>query len=318
MKHRIPQSLYILFGCMLALLTNCKVSPSPEPTDLGHQMPKPREVTKEERKQLTELVWEHFKVRIPDQAQFQAAEPFRFVAADDVLYSERTDTGSVLFENTKYGISEKELNPALVERESLLPQIESAIAKTGLSTEGRKFANFQDEFVGTAEPQKLSSDFDPRRSSKHVARTAAFQRTIHEIPVFDSELLTGLMSDGRIGRFRMHWPTISPETIKDAQSLREAVSQKRWTLPEILRSKEIEVLEITAGVGHSGFADLGFRSKAVVRVLYRKVTPGLEYPLSSTSYKYFDRSGQEVRFSSFPATPGTPVEKKKEMRKTER
>jgi hypothetical protein len=183
MKHRIPQSLYILFGCMLALLTNCKVSPSPEPTDLGLQMPKPREVTKEERKQLTELVWEHFKVRIPDQAQFQAAEPFRFVAADDVLYSERTDTGSVLFENTKYGISEKELNPALVERESLLPQIESAIAKTGLSTEGRKFANFQDEFVGTAEPQKLSSDFDPRRSSKHVARTAAFQRTIHEIPV---------------------------------------------------------------------------------------------------------------------------------------
>jgi hypothetical protein len=40
--------------------------------------------------------------------------------------------------------------------------------------------------------------------------------------------------------------------------------------------------------------------------------------LSSKSYKYFDRSGQEVRFSSFPATPGTPVEKKKEMRKTER
>ena len=316
---RMRQRLYLVisFACIAPLLSSCMAGPTPEPTDSGLPMPKPREVTTDERRQLTELVWQRFKVKLPEQAQYQAAGPFRFIATEDVLYSDRTDTGSVLFENKKYGISEKELDAEFAAQESLLPQIEAAIRGTELRAEGRRFGNFQDEFVGTAEPQKLSSDFDPRRSSKRVARTASFQRVIQEVPVFGSELLVGLMSDRELGRFRMHWPTIPPETIKDAHRLRETVSQKQWTLPETLRSSDIEILEITAGVGHSGFADPRFRSEAVVRVLYRKVSPDLEYPLSSTSYKYFDQAGSEVRFSSFPKILGTPRDKKKEMKKTE-
>jgi hypothetical protein len=322
MKHlnfRIRQRLCLVISlaCILPLLSSCLAPRTPESMDSDLPMPKPREVTKDERSQLKEFVWQHFKVRLPEQARYQAAGQYRFIATENVVYSDRIDTGSVLFEDSKYGISEKELDPELIARESLLPQIEAAMRGTGLSAEGRRFTNFQDEFVGTAEPQNLSSDFDPRRSSKRVARTASFHRMIQEVPVFGSELLVGLKSDGQLGRFRLHWPDIPADTVKEAQRLRQTVSQKQWTLPEILRSKDIEVLEITAGVGHSGFADHRFRSEAVVRVLYRKVSPNLEYPLSSTSYKYFDQAGREVRFSSFPQLPGTPGEKKKEMTKTE-
>lgn len=99
--------------------------------------------------------------------------------------------------------------------------------------------------------------------------------------------------------------------MKDAHQLREAVSAKHWNMPESLRDKDIEILDVMAGVGHSGFVDPGYRAKAVVRVLYRRVAKDLEYPLSSTSYKYFDQSGQEVRFTAFPKLPGTSVDKKR-------
>ena len=170
--------------------------------------------------------------------------------------------------------------------------------------------------MGVGEPKAFSKDFDPRKVSKHVARTVSFERLLEEIPVFGSELLVGLMPDGRIGRFRLHWPAIEPRTVKEAHQLREAVSLKRWDVPESLQAKDVEILDISAGVGHSGFPDPGFRAEAVVRVQYRKVAKGLEYPLSSTSYKYFDISGKEVQFTAFPKPSGTPADRKRSEPRT--
>jgi hypothetical protein len=51
-----------------------------------------------------------------------------------------------------------------------------------------------------------------------------------------------------------------------------------------------------------------------VRVLYRRVAKGVEPPLVTTAYKYFNAAGREVRFSTFPAIPGTPAAKKPKER----
>jgi hypothetical protein len=47
--------------------------------------------------------------------------------------------------------------------------------------------------------------------SKFVARSAAFRRSLEGVPVFGSELVIGLVPDGTIGRFRLHWPKIDEE-----------------------------------------------------------------------------------------------------------
>jgi hypothetical protein len=64
------------------------------------------------------------------------------------------------------------------------------------------------------------------------------------------------------------------------------------------------VLEVKAGVGHSGFATPGFRQGAVVRVLYRTTSPDLKTPLQTTGYKYFDPAGKEIVFDLYPRVSG--------------
>ncbi|MFQ5796618.1 MAG: hypothetical protein ACE5JP_16435 [Candidatus Bipolaricaulia bacterium] len=263
-----------------------------------------------ERSTLRELISERFRVEVLPDAQFQAAGPFRFASTEDFIYMDRMDVGSVAFEMSRYGISEKELDPSTITKEVLLPRMEVAFRQTGLDAKGQQFIGFQDEFVGTAQPRNLPPDFDPRRASKHVARTAVFQRVLDGVPVFGSELLIGLMPDGSIGRFRMHWPQIERSMVQEARELQDALRNERWTLPQIMRSNDIKILEIIAGIGHSGFADPGFRAGAVVRVLFRRVARDTPYPITSTAYKFFDVKGQEILFSIFPEIPGTSLEKK--------
>jgi len=92
--------------------------------------------------------------------------------------------------------------------------------------------------------------------------------------------------------------------------LEEAVRSGRWSLPQTLKSPDVEVLEVRAGVAHSAFADPGFRADGVVRVLFRRTARDTRQPISSTGYKYFDESGQEVVLHKFPEAPRTPPEQK--------
>jgi hypothetical protein len=259
---------------------------------------------------VTKVITARFNQPTPAEIGFTAAGPFRFVNTPAFLYVDRTDVGSVGFELSRYGVSSTALEPASLEREALLARAETALTRTGLRAEGRQFDTFFDEFAGAVQPRGLSIDFDPRSASKHVARTIAFKRTLDGVPVFGSELLVGLMPDGSIGRFRLHWPAIDAKVVEEAVGLQRAMRAQQWVLPESMRRSDIKVLETSAGIGHSGFSDPGFRAQAVVRVLYRKTSESSEYPLVSTGYIYFDASGREVVFSRFPKLPGTAASEK--------
>lgn len=286
-------------------------SRAPTPDKPVYTMPRPRTVSAKEREELTKGIAERFGYRVGPATAFRAAGAFRFVGDKDFLYIDRTDTASVAFERPSYGSADARPEPETIARQVLLPRIEAAIRRIEPAVADVEFAVFDDEFVGAVEPAKIPKDFEPPKASRQVARTASFNRTVAGVPFFGSELIVGLGGDGNIGRFRLHHPKVEARLVDDARRLQADVKEGKWSLPEALRAKGIEVLETSAGVGHSGFADPGLRSAAVVRVLFRKTSTDREYPLSSTSYKYFDAAGREVLFSGFPTIPATLAARKK-------
>ena len=187
--------------------------------------------------------------------------------------------------------------------------VDAALERAGISVPGREFGWFQDELAGAA-PRTKGAPPDPREHSKLVARTVTYTRTIDGVPIFGSELLVGLNPEGQIGRLRLHWPTISPDQVKEARRLQAAVDARKWQVPKMLSDPETKILEVNAGVGHSAFSDPRFHSAAVVRVLFRREAKG-DYPLVTTAYQYFDLEGREVHFSAFPQTAGTSEKLKK-------
>jgi len=302
---RLAAILLSLAGALAACKTIPSYSPDPDPA-----MPRPRDVGAAEKEQLEKRISRSFHRVLPPEATVRAAGPFRFVTSKDFIYIDRTDVGSFSLEATRYGTSAEPLDPAANRNEALLAQIEQRLREIGPDVAGRRFTAFNDEFVGAVQPQGLPRDFDPRKQSRLVARTATFDRFVEQLPVFGSELQIGLQPDGEIGRFRLHWPRLEESQVREAQKLVEAVQSGAWRPPEDLRAKGAEILELRGGIAHSAFVDPGFRSKPVVRVLFRRTTPGLAQPLASTGYKYFDEAGREVVLSIFPAgTPSTANEK---------
>jgi hypothetical protein len=279
-------------------------------------MPKPREVSKEEAQQLTRKLAAYFGKQPGEQVQVLAAGAYRFVNTPQFSYIERTDTGSVAFENPNYGIANKPLDEAALNRESLLARLKPALGKARLDTTGMRFSHFQDEFAGAAEPGTLPRDFDPRKAGVHVGRTAVYEREIQGVPIFGSELIVGLMPEGEIGRVRLHSPRIDPALVAAARKLQAAVRANNWKPPRSLRGKDTKILEVRAGVGHSGFSDPGLKAAAVVRVLYRTRSPDRHYPLQTTGYKYFDEAGDEISFHAFPRLADSPPTSKPQIGET--
>lgn len=307
--HRSSARVVLLAGSCLAALYCRKQEPAPPPLQEA-VMPAPRAVAPAEQEDLMRAL-ERFQARPPSTAKYTAAGPFRVVSAAAFEYLDRTDIGSVVYERADYGSPLTPFDSNAVPRAMTLSRVEESLARIGLDVSGHRFVTFQDEFAGAAPRGRgLSIQINPRRLSKHVARTAEFGRMVEDVPVFGSELLVGLMPDGSVGRFRRHWPAIKPNLVAEARALQEAVRSKAWTVPQALRDPDTEILDVTAGVGHSGIADPGFREAAVIRILYRRVSRDSLYPLSSTSYKYYDRSGQEVLFTMFPKAPESPARQK--------
>lgn len=294
---------------VLLLAAGQQAQTPPAQTTPASEMPKPRRVAQTERREIVDTLARRFRVVAGRDLQVRAAGPYRFAGNKEILYIDRTDLRSMAFERARYGTGEA-LEPSRMAKEALLDRTEAALRKAGFEVKDYEFANFEDQYAGTTPKKGLPKDFDPRRAGKHVARAVAFERSVQGVPVFSSELLVGLDPDGSVGRFRMHWPQLEPKLIEEAQHLQRAIQEKKWTLPKELQNNYTEILDVRAGVGHSAFADPRFRAAAVVRVLYRKVTPETKYPLSSTGYKYFDAAGKEIVFSAFPKLPGTPAEKK--------
>lgn len=276
-------------------------------------MPKPRAVTAQENRSLVDTIQKLFEVKAGEKLEMQAAGPYRFAGNKQVLYIARTDVGSMAFETAAYGAANRALNEEENSRERLLKRIDAALDRAGINAPNRQFGWFQDELAG-AVPRTQGLPPDPREHSKLVARTVAYTRSIDGVPIFGSELLVGLNPEGQIGRLRLHWPNISPDLVTQARRLQAAVDAKKWQLPKTLSDSETKILEVNAGVGHSGFSDPRFRSAAVVRVLYRREAKG-EYPLVTTAYEYFDLQGREVKFSAFPRTAGTSAKLKKRQSK---
>ncbi|MGC2193042.1 MAG: hypothetical protein WA628_00095 [Terriglobales bacterium] len=276
-------------------------------------MPKARELPAAEQRELTDMIAKKFHANLRGKLAVRGAGTYRFVAAEDFFVIDRKDLGSVAYETKAYGTANKPLEAKMFSQEALLPRVEEALRGAGIEVPDKQFARFQDEFVGTVHDRKaLPEGFDPRKESMHVARTVAFTREVEGVPVFGSELLVGLNPDGTIGRLRLHWPKLNPEELKAARALQAAMKEKKWNVPKYFGEEGVEVLDVTAGVGHSAFADPRFKSAAVVRVLYRRTAKDTQYPIASTAYKYFDQAGKEVVFSSFPAGPATPAKLKRE------
>jgi hypothetical protein len=276
---------------------------------------KQRDISGEEQGDLSKRIREGFPQTSGKEVKVSAAGPFRFAATEQWHYMDRSDTESVAFEDSGYGIGKQPLDAAAIQQDSLLPHLEAAMLKAGLNPEGKRFLRFQDEFSASAEPRLLPPTFDPSKAGTHVARTAFYERMVEGVPVFGSELIVGLLPDGSIGRLRMHWPKVDPQFIDSARVLQKMVQSDRWKVPPSLHRKETKILEVSAGVGHSGIATPGFKMAPVVRVLYRTQSRDRKYPLQTTGYKYFDERGHEVRFDSFPRVSATPAARKPKLSK---
>jgi hypothetical protein len=263
-----------------------------------------------EASELRDVAQKQFGETAPPDAQYRAAGPFQSLIASGFVMARRTDTGSLAFETPSYGLSKTPLDPVATSRDRLLPAVDARLDAARIQAPGREFSAFHDEFVGAGPKDALPADFDPRTKSRPVARAVEYRRVMKGLPVFGSELVVGLLPDGRIGRLRLHWPAIPEQVVKDAGALAEAVNQGRWQVPEEFRRKDTEILETIAGIGHSGFADFGFRSAPVVRILVRRRGGEGEYQLISTRQVFIDSTGREVVFSAFPVVPGTPADSK--------
>ena len=276
-------------------------------------MPRARELPATERREMTDMIAKRFHANLRGKVGVRGAGAYRFLSTEELFVIDRKDLGSLAYETKTYGTGNKPLEAKLISQDALLPRVDEALRGAGLEIPDKQFARFQDEFVGAFHDRKaLPEGFDPRKESLHVARTVAFQRVVDGVPVFGSELLVGLNPDGSIGRLRMHWPKLNPDELKAARDLQAAMKEKKWNLPRSFEEEGVEVLDVTPGIGHSAFADPRFKSAAVVRVLYRRTAKGTQYPISSTAYKFFDRAGKEVVFTSFPAVPATPARLKRE------
>jgi hypothetical protein len=262
-----------------------------------------------ERQEMDGLLAARFGAPASSDMRVATSGAFRFVNAPEYLYLDRADTGSIAFELPRYGAVDAGASPAALAADRALERAEAALAHSGLQAEGRVFDGFQDEFAGTA-PAGVAADFDPRAASTLVARTVAWRRELYGLPVFGSELIVGVMPDGSIGRFRLHWPRIDMAVVADALALQRAAGAQRWALPASLRGPEMTILDVRAGIVHPGISEMDAPPQAVVRVTYRKQSTGTDLPLSSTGYRYFDARGEEVKVGGFPRMAGTPAERK--------
>jgi hypothetical protein len=274
------------------------------------ELPQPRAATDQERAEVTRVLSSRFGIAAKEPLEIRAAGAFRFAGNDHYLFIERTDLKSVILERASYGHTYKAIDEKANSKEVLLRRLSEVLRKVAPTSEAPLFSEFQDEFAGAAPMKAKMAPFDPRKSSLHVARTAAYSRMIDKVPIFGSELIAGLDSDGSIGRLRVHWPAIDPRLVAEAQKLQKMVAAKKWTMPKELQTRDTEVLEVSAGVGHSAFADPEFRSAAVVRVLARRTARGTQYPISSTGYHYYDGGGKEIYFSAFPVLPDSDPKSK--------
>jgi hypothetical protein len=308
--------------CMLAVAIAAAMAPiagpaqAAEPASASAARAAPgapvlRSVSAVERYELSREVVTRFGQPEPAEMHVSASGPFRFVNAPGFLYLDRTDTGSVGFENPYYGVGSAALEPRALARGAMLDAVDRALQRAGLAAEGRVFDSFHDEFEGAAQPDAMGAGFDPRQASRHVARTVAYQRQIDGLPVFGSELLVGLMPDGSIGRFRLHWPAIDAAVVREAAALRQAVQTQRWAPQQRAQVDGVSILDTQVGVFHTAFADPGFEVRAVVRVTERRSSGGGEkLALQSTGYRYYDLEGRELTLGGVPAAPGTPAELK--------
>lgn len=276
----------------------------------GAPLPRPRVPAASERSEMARTVG-RLGQQVPGNAEYRAAGVFRFTRTDDFTFMERTDLNSMAFESSRYGADNLLFDSAKIGREELLRRIDKELERFGWRSGEKRFARFQDEFVGATQPKGLSIEIDPRTVRRHVARTAVFERFVDGVPVFGSELVVGLMPDGRIGRLRVHWPQIRREMFERARELQRRIEDKKFVPPASMRTKDVEILSVTAGVAHSAFASPGFAASPVIRVAFRQSSGEPPYRLQTTGYKYFDISGREISFSSFPALPETPASSKR-------
>ena len=308
MKPTLLLAAILLIGAMTLIAH--KSSSTSQQTDVStsSDMPKPRELASAENQELARLIERRFGAKPSGEIKYRAAGPFRFAGDNKFFYIDRTDTGSVAFERAEYGDPYK-VRAATLIRSAVMRRIPAALKGTDLDVPDRRFAEFQDEFAGAAEPKKLPRNFDPRKASRLVARTTNFERVEQGVPFFGSEFLIGLNPDGSVGRFRKHWPKVDQAIVARASELQKSVRAGRWRLPAELRGDDITIIETTAGVGHSSFAEPGLRAEAVVRVLFRRTAKGTAYPISSTGYRYYTMDGREVHFVRYAELPGSTGKK---------
>jgi len=305
-----PGRLVSLLAVPWLVCAGCrKEQQQPPPPEVV--MPTPRALSPAERAEVTRALAARSGEAPPADAQFGAAGAFRVVVAARMQYLERTDMGSVILERADYAATSVAFDSMLMPRAALLARVDDALGRSGLDAAGRRFVTFEDEFAGAAPRGPAgAAPPDPRRAARLVGRTAEYERVLDGVPVFGSELVIGLMPDGRVGRLRLHWPKIDPALVVDARRLQERVKGQTWEVPAGLRGGDTRILDIAAGVAHSGIADPGFRAAAVVRVTYRRVSPDSVLPLVTTGYKYFDANGREVVLTVYPsAAPGATPSK---------
>ncbi len=300
-------SKWMPVGVALSLLCAAGRAPAQEQ---GSGVPQRRELSRDEQIDVRKALIERFHQAPGKDVLFAGAGAFRFASSGSMRYIDRSDTGSVVFENPQFGIWAKTQAAAPDSRDGLIARVDGALRKSGLSANGMRFARFQEEFAASAQPDALARGFDPRKNGTLVARSALYERQLDGVPVFGSELLIGLMPDGSIGRLRLHWPQIDAPVLEAARALQVTVRNQSWKKPEFVTRQDTEILEVSAGVGHSGFADLGIRSAPVVRILFRTRSTNTELPLQSTGYKFFDAGAREITFHSFPQLAATPAERK--------
>ena len=119
-----------------------------------------------------------------------------------------------------------------------------------------------------------------------LRKIGAARRAIEKLPMWSSYAKVGLTADGGLGFLELHWPAVSPETVKEGHVLQSLVEQG-LRVPDMpgARPQSVE-----AGVLHSPAIGFYMDVIAAVRVIFAPEDP----EMGRLATLYIDRHGDLV------------------------
>lgn len=217
----------------------------------------------------------------------------------DVLVSRRRDSRTWFVEDARY--AKGAYAPLAAPDAALIDETRAILRRLDVPADEMAEATVMTEKLqtGPVDPRTHTVRGGEVRDGKKYVEV---KRRIHGVPVFSSRALVGIGQERRVGFMELHWPAVSPETVREAERLQGVVRQG-WRPPE-QRGARVESVE--AGIIHSPAIGFVMDVRPAIRVVYAPTDEKLGRKLML----HLDERGNPVptprQFEKLDETPPAP------------